>query len=158
MPFVDLGARFHQPFKERLLSAFGELMDAGSFINGPAVGAFEDAFAAYVGTACCVGTASGIDALRLGLIAASLEPGDEVIVPANTFVATFAAVVQAGGVPVPVDVSVQDYNIDVGALEAALSPRTRFLLCSCSHPREARSRSAPPPAQRRGRACRTRGA
>jgi dTDP-4-amino-4,6-dideoxygalactose transaminase len=128
VPFVELGGRFHRPFKERLLSAFSKLLDDGAFINGPPVAAFEEAFASYVGAAFCIGTASGLDALRLGLLAAGLERGDEVVVPANTFVATFAAVVQAGGVPVPVDVSERDYNIDVDAIEAALTPRTRFLL------------------------------
>ena len=128
VPFVELGGRFHRPLKERLLSALDDLIDTGAFINGPPVGEFEDAFASFVGTMWCVGTASGLDALRLGLIAAGLEPGDEVILPANTFVATFAAVVQAGGVPVPIDVSERDYNLDVEAAAAALTPRTRFLL------------------------------
>jgi dTDP-4-amino-4,6-dideoxygalactose transaminase len=128
VPFVELGGNFHSRFKARLLSAFEDLLDSGAFINGPAVGTFEEAFAAYTGSPFCVGTASGLDALRLGLIAAGLRPGDEVIVPANTFVATFAAVVQAGGVPIPVDVTDRDYNIDVDAIEAALTPRTRFLL------------------------------
>jgi dTDP-4-amino-4,6-dideoxygalactose transaminase len=128
VPFVELGGRFHRPFKERLLAALDDLIETGAFINGPPVREFEDAFASFVGTTWCVGTASGLDALRLGLIAAGLEPGDEVILPANTFVATFAAVVQAGGIPVPVDVSEQDYNLDVEAAEAAVTPRTRFLL------------------------------
>lgn len=128
VPFVELGGSFHGPFKERLLAAFDELLDDGAFINGPAVDEFERAFASFVGTAFCVGASSGIDALRLGLIALGLERGDEVIVPANTFVATFAAIVQAGGVPVPVDVSEADYNVDVDALEDAVTPRTRFLL------------------------------
>jgi dTDP-4-amino-4,6-dideoxygalactose transaminase len=89
---------------------------------------FEDAFARYCGSAECVGVASGLDALRLALIAAGIEPGDEVIVPANTFIATFEAVTQAGGRPVPVDVDLEDYNLDVDACAAAISERTRFLL------------------------------
>jgi dTDP-4-amino-4,6-dideoxygalactose transaminase len=128
VPFVELGGRFHRPFKERLVSAFEELLEQGAFINGPAVREFELAFSSFIGTAFCVGTSSGIDALRLGIVALGLERGDEVIVPANTFVATFAAVVQAGGVPVPVDVSEADYNIDVDAIEDAVTPRTRFLV------------------------------
>jgi dTDP-4-amino-4,6-dideoxygalactose transaminase len=72
--------------------------------------------------------ASGLDALRLGLIGLGIEPGDEVIVPAMTFVATFEAVTQAGGVPVPVDVGADDWNLDPEAAAAAMGERTRFLL------------------------------
>jgi dTDP-4-amino-4,6-dideoxygalactose transaminase len=72
--------------------------------------------------------ASGLDALRLALVGFGLEPGDEVIVPAMTFIATFEAVTQAGGVPVPVDVSELDYCMDAGAAEAALTERTRVLM------------------------------
>jgi dTDP-4-amino-4,6-dideoxygalactose transaminase len=92
------------------------------------VGSFEDAFAAYCGTRHAVGVSSGLDALRLGLLAAGCAPGDEVVVPANTFIATLEAVTQAGGIPVLVDVTETDYNLDVDAVEAALGPRTRFLL------------------------------
>ncbi len=89
---------------------------------------FEEAFAAYCERAFCVGLASGADALRLSLIAAGIEPGDEVLLPANTFAATATAVVQAGGWPVIVDVSERDYNIDPAAVEAAITARSRFLL------------------------------
>ena len=75
-----------------------------------------------------MGVASGLDALRLALVAAGIEPGDEVLVPANTFIATVEAVTQAGGRPVLVDVSEHDYNLDPAAVEAALTPRSRFLL------------------------------
>ena len=74
-------------------------MDTGAFVNGPAVARFEEAFAAETGVARCVGMSSGLDALRIALIAAGLEHGEEVIVPAMTFVATLEAVTQAGGVP-----------------------------------------------------------
>ena len=76
----------------------------------------------------CVGVASGLDALRLGLEALGLEPGDEVLVPAMTFVATFEAVSQAGGVPVPVDVSASDSEIDPALAAAAVGSRTRFVM------------------------------
>jgi dTDP-4-amino-4,6-dideoxygalactose transaminase len=127
VPFLDLGA-IHSDLKDDLLDAFSSLIDSGAFINGPQVREFEDAFAAYVGTAEAIGLASGLDALRLGLLAMGLERGDEVIVPANTFVATLEAVTQAGGVPVPVDMSETDWNIDVAATEAAIGEKTRFLL------------------------------
>ena len=127
VPFVDL-ARIHDPLKADLLAAFADLIDANAFANGPAVDLFERAFADYCGSSTCVGVASGLDALRLGLLAAGIESGDEVIVPANTFVASFEAITQAGGVPVPVDVGEEDYNLDLAAVEAAITPRTRFLL------------------------------
>jgi len=127
VPFLDLSPS-HAPLKESLLTAFGDLIDANSFVNGPAVTRFEEAFAAYCGSTTCVGVASGLDALRLGLIACGIEPGDEVIVPANTFIATVEAVSQAGGVPVFADVTETDYNLDPAAVEDALTERTRFVI------------------------------
>ncbi len=127
VPFVDL-APVNLPLREELLTRFAALLDRGNFVGGPEVESFEDAFATYCRAAHCVGMSSGLDALRLGLLAAGLEPGDEVIVPANTFIATFEAVVQAGGTPVAVDVTEADYNLDVEAAAAAVTERTTFLL------------------------------
>jgi len=127
VPFVDVGA-LHAPLKQRILDELSAVIDSSAFSNGPAVAAFEQAFAAYCHRPHCVGVASGLDALRVGLLAAGLEPGDEVIVPANTFVATLEAVEQAGGRPVVVDVSEADYNMDAAAASDAIGPRTRFLL------------------------------
>jgi len=118
----------HDGLRARLLAEISDLIDAGSFTNGPQVAEFERAFAAYCGTADCVGLASGLDALRLVLLAAGVEPGDEVIVPANTFIATLEAVTQAGATPVPVDVTAADYNINVAAAEAAVTAHTRCFL------------------------------
>jgi dTDP-4-amino-4,6-dideoxygalactose transaminase len=114
--------------RDAFLEELDEILRSGAFTNGPAVRAFEKAFAQYCGTSECVGVASGLDALLLGLLAAGIQPGDEVIVPANTFIATFEAVSQAGGTPVPVDVTGSDYNLDVAAVQAAIGPRTRFLM------------------------------
>ena len=127
VPFVDL-RRSHEQLRDVLLTEMSELLESGAFINGPQVTAFEREFADYCGTEHAVGVASGLDALRLALIAAGLEPGDEVIVPASTFVATFEAVTQAGGVPVPVDVSDADYQLDVQRVAFAITPRTRFMM------------------------------
>lgn len=127
VPFVDLG-RIHAPLKAQILADVGALVDSGAFANGPAVAEFERAFADFCGTAFVVGVASGLDALRLSLIALGAGPGDEVIVPADTFIATVEAVAQAGALPVLVDVSESDYNLDVAAVEAALTARTRALL------------------------------
>jgi dTDP-4-amino-4,6-dideoxygalactose transaminase len=127
VPFLDLGP-VHAGLKAEILGDVADLIDSGAFTNGPAVAEFERAFAAYCGARRCVGVSSGLDALRLALHAAVLSPGDEVIVPALTFAATFEAVVQAGGVPVPADVSERDYNLDPIAAAAAVGRHTRFLL------------------------------
>lgn len=127
VPFLDLSL-MNAPLKEAILRDLDGLIDRSEFINGPQVAAFEDEYAAFSGTRRCVGLASGTDALRLGLLAAGLEPGDEVIVPANTFIATLEAVRQAGGIPVPVDVTEDDYGMDAAAAAAAVGERTRALL------------------------------
>ena len=127
VPFLDLRPS-HEGLKATLLEEIAQLVDRGAFTNGPQVAAFEQAFAAYCETPFCVGVASGLDGLRLALLAAGIEPGDEVVVPAQTFVATYEAVTQAGGRPLPVDVSEVDYGLDAEAATDVLGPRTRFLL------------------------------
>jgi dTDP-4-amino-4,6-dideoxygalactose transaminase len=127
VPFLDLSA-VNARIADEALADVEQLLRSGGFTNGPQVGAFEEAFAAYCGSTHCVGVASGLDALRLALIALEVEQGDEVLVPAMTFVATFEAVTQAGAVPVAVDVSEQDYGMDPTAAVAAVGPRTRALM------------------------------
>jgi dTDP-3-amino-3,4,6-trideoxy-alpha-D-glucose transaminase len=125
--FLEL-AHVHEGLKAQLLADIADLIDSNAYTNGPAVSAFEEAFAAYCGTRHCVGLASGLDALRLALLAWEIGPGDEVIVPANTFVATVEAVSQAGAVPVLVDVNEDDYNLDIDAVTAAVGERTRAIV------------------------------
>jgi dTDP-4-amino-4,6-dideoxygalactose transaminase len=127
VPFLDLTLA-HAELKEGFLADIAALIDSGMFVNGAAVAGFEDAFAAYCGTRHCVGLASGLDALRLGLAALGVGPGHEVLVPAMTFVATFEAVTQTGALPVPVDVTEADYGMDVGATAAAIGPQTRAMM------------------------------
>ena len=127
VPFIDLSS-VHGPLKAVILEEFGKLIDTGAFINGPQVTQFEEVFAAYCGANHCVGLASGLDALRLALLAGGIEPGEEVVLPANTFAATIEAVLQARVTPVLVDAAASDYNIDVDAAADAVSPRTRFIL------------------------------
>jgi dTDP-3-amino-3,4,6-trideoxy-alpha-D-glucose transaminase len=127
VPFVDL-APLHEPLAQDLLADFGRLIETNAYANGPAVAEFERAFADYVGVDHCVGVASGLDAIRLALQALDIGPGDEVIVPAATFIATFAAVTQVGATPVPVDVSEADYGLDPAAADAAVTRQTRALL------------------------------
>jgi dTDP-4-amino-4,6-dideoxygalactose transaminase len=127
VPFLDLHG-IHAAIKDEILADVAHLIDTSAFSNGPAVAVFEQEFARFCGTSTCVGVASGLDALRLALVAAGLGPGDEVIVPANTFIATVEAVTQAGARPILVDASEDDDNVDPAAVEAAVTPRTRFLL------------------------------
>jgi len=127
VPFLDLGPS-NEVVKDDVVAAISELIDTGAFTNGPQVAEFERAFARYCGVRHCVGLSSGLDALRLAVLALGIEPGDEVVVPAMTFPATFEAVVQAGGVPVPADISEADYCLDPAAFEAAIAPRTRFVI------------------------------
>ena len=127
VPFLDLGPS-HVPLAEDVLDDLREIVLSSAFIGGPRVAAFEDAFAQYCGTRYCVGVASGLDALRLALQAMGIGTGDEVVVPAMTFVATFEAVSQVGATPVPVDVSESDYCLDPDAVAAAVGSRTRAVL------------------------------
>jgi dTDP-4-amino-4,6-dideoxygalactose transaminase len=127
VPFLDLTS-IHAELKDAILSDLAGVVDAGTFTNGPAVRDFEAAFAAYCGSVRAVGLASGLDALRLGLAALDVGPGDEVLVPASTFVATWEAVTQIGAIPVPVDVTTSDYGLDVTALGAAVTRGTRAVV------------------------------
>jgi dTDP-4-amino-4,6-dideoxygalactose transaminase len=127
VPLIDLVAQYRE-LRERILPAMERVMAAGDFILGEEVERFEAAFAAHCGVRHCVGVASGTDALLLGLRALGVQPGDEVVVPANTFVATALAVSHAGAVPVFGDVCEDDHCLDPAALEAALTPRTRAVI------------------------------
>jgi len=127
VPFVDL-APSHAALRDDVLAGVDALLASGAFTNGPQVAEFEQTFAAWCGVSEAVGIANGLDALRLGLIAMGLEPGDEVVIPAQTFVATAEAVLQAGGVPVLADVEDISACLDPEAAEAAVTERTRFLM------------------------------
>jgi dTDP-4-amino-4,6-dideoxygalactose transaminase len=127
VPFLDLRP-MHGPLAGAVLADLERVIEAGAFVNGPQVSEFEREFAAYCETEHCVGVASGLDALRLAFQAVEIEAGSEVIVPADTFVATLEAVTQAGLVPVPVDVLEEDYGLDPDAVAAAVTDRTRAVM------------------------------
>lgn len=127
VPFVDMDAA-HAPLRLELQAAMERVLSEGMFILGPEVEAFEEEFASYCGIRHCVGVGNGLDALHLMLLAAGIGAGDEVIVPANTFIATWLAVSYAGAVPVPVEPDPQTYNIDPLRIEAAIGPRTRAII------------------------------
>jgi dTDP-4-amino-4,6-dideoxygalactose transaminase len=127
VPFLDL----HAPYAElraEIDEAIHRVLESGWYILGDELTAFEQEWAAYVGARHCIGVANGLDALRLALLALDVGPGDEVIVPSNTYIATWLAVTQVGATVRPVDPVERTYNIDPDRLEAALSPRTRAIL------------------------------
>jgi dTDP-4-amino-4,6-dideoxygalactose transaminase len=127
IPFLDVPAAYGE-LADELDAAVRSVMASGQFILGPEVTAFEEEFAAYCGTRHAIGVGSGLDALRLILLGYDLAPGDEVIVPSNTFIATWLAVSQAGATPVPVEPDPATHNITADAVEAAITPRTKAIM------------------------------
>jgi dTDP-4-amino-4,6-dideoxygalactose transaminase len=127
LPFLDLKA-INLRDRDALHQALDRVLDSGWFILGKEVEAFEAEFATYCGTRHCIGVANGLDALHLVLRAWDIGPGDEVIVPSNTYIATWLAVSQCGATPVPVEPDARSYNIDPERIEAAITPRTRAIL------------------------------
>ena len=127
VPFVDLKAQYHS-IREEVGAAVGRVLENSSFILGREVEAFEEAFAAYVGARFCVGVSNGTAAIQLALTACGVGPGDEVVVPANTFFATAEAVSTANATPRFVDADPASCNLDVSRLEAAITERTRAVV------------------------------
>lgn len=125
--FVDLVAQY-QSIRHEIHAELEKVMSTASFVLGPAVREFEDAFAAYCGSRHCVGVASGADALTLAMRALDVGPGDEVITAANTFIATVNGIAHAGATPVLVDIDPATYNLDPTLLERAITPRTRAVI------------------------------
>ena len=121
--FLNL-KRVNAPYDSAMREAIGRVLDSGWYVLGDEVAAFEREFAAYCGAKHCVGVGNGLDALQLILRAYGIGEGDEVIVPANTFIATWLAVSQVGATPVPVDPDPRTHNIDSALIEAAITPRT----------------------------------
>lgn len=127
IPFLDLPAQ-HRALRPELEDAYSDLLTECNFILGEPVTRFEQQFAAFIGTKHAIGVANGLDALSLSLRALGVGQGDEVIVPANTFIATALAVSQVGAEVVLVDCDPEDLNIDVGLIERAITPRTKAVI------------------------------
>jgi dTDP-4-amino-4,6-dideoxygalactose transaminase len=127
VPLVDLAVQ-HAQIAEEVDAGFAEVLAAGDYIGGKAVTAFEQAYAEFTGARHCVGVANGTDALELALRALGVGPGHEVILPANTFIATAEAVVRAGARPVAVDVDDDTLLLAPALVEAALTERTRAVV------------------------------
>ena len=127
VPFVDLAAQ-HATIKTEIASAIQRVLSEPHFVLGPQVEEFERDFARFVGCGYAIGVSSGLDALRLSLMAVGIGLGDEVILPANTYIATALAVSAVGARPVLVDCDPQTYNIDVSLIEAAVAPLTKAIV------------------------------
>lgn len=127
VPFVDLKVQYKQ-LEQKIQTAVTSVFSRGDYILGKDVSLFEQEFNSYLGMEHGVAVASGTDALHLALRALDISPGDEVIVPANTYIATFLAVSLAGGVPVPVDIDPDTYNIDPNLLEPAITSKTKAII------------------------------
>ena len=127
IPLVDLQAQY-RTIADDVNSAIRNVVERADYILGDDVRLFEQEFARFIGVAHAVGVGSGLDALELALRAFDIGPGDEVILPANTFIATALAVLSAGAKPVLVDMDPSTYNIDPAKIEAAITGRTRALI------------------------------
>jgi dTDP-4-amino-4,6-dideoxygalactose transaminase len=127
IPFLDLKAAYLE-LKPELDAAYQRVMNSGWYLLGQELEAFEAEFAAYCETKYCVGVGNGLDALHLILRALGIGPGDEVIVPSHTFIATWLAVSYAGATPVPVEPDEKTYNIDPNLIEAAITERTKAIM------------------------------
>jgi dTDP-4-amino-4,6-dideoxygalactose transaminase len=127
VPFLDLAAPYGE-LRGEIDDAVARIMAGGWYLLGDELRLFEEEFARYVGVRHCVGVANGLDALRLTLLAMGIGPGDEVIVPSHTFIATWLGVSQSGATPVPVEPDPATYNLDPERVEDAVTARTRAIL------------------------------
>lgn len=125
--YLDL-KRMHQGIQKELDAAYHEVQESQWFIGGEADQKFEREFAGFCGTKACVGVGNGLDAIRLILMAYGIGAGDEVIVPANTFIATALAVTYTGAQPVFVDADVETYNIDLNKIEGKITEKTKAII------------------------------
>lgn len=127
IPFLDLKGPYAE-LKTELDEAIARVVSSGWFIGGSEVELFEAEYAAYCGASHAVGVANGLDALYLALRAMDVGPSDEVIVPSNTYIATWLAVTQCGATPIPIEPDDATFNIDPVRIEAAITPRTKVIL------------------------------
>ena len=123
IPFLDLAGQ-HSEVANELDEVWAKVTSTNGFIGGPYVAAFEAEYAEFCQVVECIGVANGTDAISLILRGLGIGPGDEVIVPANTFVATVEAIVEVGSTPVFVDVDDDTLLVTAADIEAAITPRT----------------------------------
>jgi dTDP-4-amino-4,6-dideoxygalactose transaminase len=127
VPFLDLKAAYRE-LRTELNAASRRVMESGWYILGEEIEAFEREFALYCGAKHCVGVGNGLDALILILRGYGIGPGDEIVVPANTYIASWLAVSYVGAIPLPVEPNPETCNIDPDKIEDALTPRTKAIM------------------------------
>ena len=127
IPFLNFSAT-HQPMKADMMNAFEKVYDSNWFVLGEQVKAFENSYAAFNQVQHCVAVSNGLDALHIALKTLNTGPGNEVIVPSNTFIATVLAVSYVGATPIFVEPNVHTYNIDPSKIEAAITNKTKAIM------------------------------
>ncbi len=127
IPFLDL-KKINGQIMEEITSAAKNCLLSGSYIGGNYVEDFENDYALYSDSKHCVGVANGMEAIQLSLMALNISEGDEVIVPAHTYIATWLAVSHCKALPVPVDIDIDSYNLDVEMLKEAITPKTKAII------------------------------
>ncbi len=127
VPFLDLKSSYYE-LKDELNAAYIRVAESGWYILGKEVETFEKDFAVYCGVKHCIGVGNGLEALHLILRAMEVGSGDEVIVPANTYIATWLAISYAGATPVPIEPDERTYNIDPERIEEVITPHTKVIM------------------------------
>ena len=127
VPFLDVGYTYRE-LRGEIDAAVARVLQSGRYIQGEEVENFESSFASFVDAKYCVGVANGLDAIYLALRALGIGAGDEVIVPAHTFIATWLAVTNCGATPVPVEPELNGYNIDPTLIEASITKKTKAII------------------------------
>ncbi len=127
VPFLDLQAQYLE-IKPEVDLKLSEFLEAGSYIGGEYLKNFEENFSSFLGANYCIGVANGLDALEISLKALGIGKGDEVIVPSNTFIATWLAVSNCGGIPIPFEPKYSSFSIDPSKIESAISKKTKAII------------------------------
>lgn len=127
VPFLDLHASYAE-LQNEIDSSVSRVLNSGRYIGGSEVESFEEEFSNYCDSKYTIGVANGLDALVLSLKSLDIGMGDQVIVPANTFIATWLAVSEVGAIPVPVEPNPYTYNIDVKEIQKAITPKTKAII------------------------------
>jgi dTDP-4-amino-4,6-dideoxygalactose transaminase len=127
IPFLDLRA-INLRHRQQMHAALERVLESGWFLLGKELAAFEDQFSTFCGVRNCIGVGNGLDALHLVLRAWGIGPGDEVIVPSNTYIATWLAVTHTGATPIPVEPNLATHNLDIEKIETAITQRTRAII------------------------------
>ena len=127
VPFLDLKKAHHEIFDE-LKNAFEKVIEAGNFILGEQCSLFEKEFSEYIGTEYAIGVGNGLEAIELILRGYGIGEGDEVLVPSNTYIATWLAVTHVGAKPIPIEPDINTYNIDANKIEKHISSKTKAII------------------------------